>query len=58
MVPKGALDHATDPEYMVTVIASDGTLSTPIDVTIEVTDNEAPVFNEDALTLKPSPAIR
>ena len=47
LMTDGALDHATDPEYMVTVTASDGTLPTSIDVTIEVTDNAAPMFLDD-----------
>ncbi len=48
---KNALDHETKGTYSVEVIASDGELSTSIQVTITVTDvNDPPVFPVESVT--------
>ena len=48
-----ALDYESKSSYLVTVIASDGTLTDSIIVTINVTNvNEAPVFSDGASTTR------
>ncbi len=48
---KAALDYESKSSYSVTVIASDGTLTDSITVTINVSDvNEAPVFSDGSST--------
>ncbi len=50
---KAALDFETKKSYTVTVIATDGTLTDSITVTINVTDvNEAPVFSDGESTTR------